>query len=500
MNPLLPVRGDLFEEQYRIRDRIGRGGYAVVYRAVDEEMRRDVAIKILIPPGVGDPYDERVVARFLREGRLISELHDSHTITLHDYGKANGGLLYMVFEFIDGTPLDQLINSDAPLPPTRVARILLQVLDSLTEAHQVGVLHRDIKPSNIMVYDYLGDTDLVKVLDFGIAKPVGEREVSAELTREGVIIGTPRYMSPEHVVSEDLTPACDIFSLGLVALEMLSGQKALVGEDDSAVLRSLLSSDPVPIPDNVLIPTPMRLIIERMVEKNLDERFSSTTAVIEAIHAWLSGRAVADWLDPETSKTLERTLTHPITSSRRQRGSAISLAATVGVFLLGGLSTAAVFRVTDLETRLRELRFASSDTQEPKDVRGFGAYGEKHWNVTNDAKIRYRFVGADGMIETDDASKIPVRSHEVVEVMGAEAEPLVDEVYVTSLGEDPLRVRIEPKEWTRAAHTAMPVSWEIVSNVRGRAIAVAREARNERKSVGSKPKTKIKFDIPLVKP
>jgi serine/threonine protein kinase len=393
-------------------------------------MGGDVAIKILTPSTDGEGYEERVVSRFLREGRLISELHDPHTITLHDYGRSASGLLYMVFEFVDGTPLDQLIRNDAPMPPTRVARIMLQVLASLTEAHLVGVLHRDIKPSNLMVYDYLGDTDRVKVLDFGIAKPVAsEREVSAELTREGVIIGTPRYMSPEQVIGTELTPASDIFSVGLVALEMLSGRRALKGDDDQSVLRALLGPESVEIPDDILIPAPMRAIIERMVDKEVGERFGSTIEVIEAIHAWLSGRAVDDWIDPVKSKSLERLHTRELTGPKAtalsafKETTALQWSAMLGVFLLGGLSTFAVFRVTDLQETLQQMRKQSREAPEPAS-RSLAELGETEWVIDPETPgLTYRFMGADGVVATDDFDKVPARALLVLEVVVDNLEP-----------------------------------------------------------------------------
>jgi hypothetical protein len=509
----LPARGDLFEDKYRILEAIGRGGYATVFRAEDVEMRRDVAIKILSPSADGEGYEERVVSRFLREGRLISELHDPHTITLHDFGRSRGGLLYMVFEYVDGTPLDRLIKRDAPMPPTRVARILLQILASLTEAHLVGVLHRDIKPSDIMVYDHLGDTDRVKVLDFGIAKPVAsEREVSSELTREGVIIGTPRYMSPEQVIGTELKPACDIFSVGLVALEMLSGRRALEGDDDQSVLRSLLGPDPVAVPEDILIPAPMRAIVERMVAKDIDERFHSTVEVIEAIHAWLSGRAVDDWVDPVRSKTLERVFTREVDTSAAlsafEGTTRLQWTSMIGVFLLGALSTAAVSRVTALESRLRALRDgadSAATAKTPKLELSLEDYGDPEWMVDPVQEgVKLRFVGADGVVDTVSPAKVPPRAREVVEVTasGVHAPPGFHYVARLDTAGDRMRVRLVSHDWLHATRDTMPRAWEIVTDVRGSAISVADDIDVASKSgvPRGNPSGTIDFHIPLVKP
>ena len=159
----LPAAGHVFERKYRIVDMIGAGGFARVYRASFEDVGRDVAIKILVPQFSGpNPYPDELVQRFHREARAVADLKSPHTVTLHDFGRANNGLLYMVFEFVDGTPLDVLVQEHGALGSERTVRIVQQTLHSIKEAHAVGILHRDIKPANIMLFDYMDETDKVK--------------------------------------------------------------------------------------------------------------------------------------------------------------------------------------------------------------------------------------------------------------------------------------------------------------------------------------------------
>src|SRR5690606_38246189 len=154
-------------------------------------------------------YLERVSFRFQQEARLVSRLRSPFTITMYDYGRTPSGLLYMVLEYVSGQSIAELLAGGAPVAPQRVVKILNQILISLHEAHALGMLHRDLKPANIMVYEHLGQADQVKLLDFGIAKVIGDshQQRNIDLTSDGNIIGTPRYMSPEQIRGDhNLTP------------------------------------------------------------------------------------------------------------------------------------------------------------------------------------------------------------------------------------------------------------------------------------------------------
>ncbi|MEZ4461377.1 MAG: serine/threonine-protein kinase [bacterium] len=279
---MLPHPGDIFEHKYRIDHVLGKGSFAHVYKAVVDEIGRKVAIKILRPLYGEDgrpTYSEQLRQRFLREAKLLSELQDRHTIRLYDYGKSQDGLLFMIFEFVDGAPLADLIG--AKMSGARVVSILKQVLSSLHEAHQHGIIHRDIKPANIMIYEYLGQTDCAKLLDFGVAKDV---DATMQLTTRNMRIGTMRYMSPEQVRGEEVVPASDLYSLGLVAYEMLVGAKAIESDDMNVVSLFHMRPDPIVLP-NIDVAPDLRTVVERMMSKSLADRFGTAAEVVSALDA-----------------------------------------------------------------------------------------------------------------------------------------------------------------------------------------------------------------------
>ena len=274
----LPSLGDLFEGRYELIALLGEGGFARVFRGRDLAVGRDVAIKVLSP--TGGEYSTLAGARFLRECRLIANLQDPHTITMYDFGESPSGLLYMVTEFVAGEDLRTTLQKQRRLSPRVVVRILRQLLEALREAHTNGVFHRDVKPANILVYTHDDDPYCVKLLDFGLARPVDAD--ATQLTGAGRLVGTPRYMSPEQVFAQNLGPQSDIYSLGLVAYEMLTGEPAVDGPTMKALLRAHLSGSPVIVPES-LAPPGIRAVIEKMCVRDLDERYASADEVLRAL-------------------------------------------------------------------------------------------------------------------------------------------------------------------------------------------------------------------------
>jgi serine/threonine-protein kinase len=174
------------------------------------------------------------------------------------------------------------VEREAPLHPARVVSILRQCLSSLQEAHALGVLHRDIKPGNIMLYEHVGRTDQVKVLDFGIAKSVlgGSGQTQQDLTRDDVIVGTPRYMSPEQLRGTDLGPPTDLYSLGLVAFELLVGRKAIQASSTLNIISQQLAPESVALPSDHRYPAELRKVVNRMLAKDLAGRYETAEQVI----------------------------------------------------------------------------------------------------------------------------------------------------------------------------------------------------------------------------
>src|SRR5215475_8282621 len=231
---------------YRIVSLLGRGGMGEVYLAEDKRLHRKVALKLL--PAQFTNEAERV-RRFDREARAISSLNHPNIVTIFDIGQA-GGLWFMATEFIEGRTLRQVLAESKPLRLSEVYRIAGQILDALQAAHDVGIIHRDIKPDNVM----LRRDGYVKVLDFGLAK-MNEKtieskptdESTSSLTEAGMVMGTFRYMSPEQARGLEVDERTDIFSLGVVIYEMITGRLPFEGATASDVIASILRSDPPPM-------------------------------------------------------------------------------------------------------------------------------------------------------------------------------------------------------------------------------------------------------------
>ena len=278
----LPKIGERFLGRYDLQEVVGMGGYGRIYRAHQIDLDREVALKVLDPPAEDDT-PQTFVERFAREAAAIARLTDPHTVTMHDYGE-HDGLLYMVLEYIDGHTLKDMIAREGAMPPSLVVHVIRQILMSLMDAHGHGIVHRDIKPANIMLYEHLDDPHRVKVLDFGLAK--SQQTFDAEdLTAANVLVGTPRYMSPEQVRSEDVGPQSDIYSLGLVAAEMLSGTPVIT--ENGAVTIVARHIDPREFAlDLPQCPAQLQATLQRMLRKDPAERFPDAPAVLEALQSW----------------------------------------------------------------------------------------------------------------------------------------------------------------------------------------------------------------------
>ena len=199
---------------------IGKGGFGAVFAAKHSLTGQEIVLKVMRPEVASDPIQ---VKRFLNEARISSQLSHPNTVRTFDFGQTDDGLLYLAMERLHGDELARVLKRDAPLDPLRVIRIGIGVLKSLSEAHAAGLVHRDLKPGNIFLLNVHGETDFVKLIDFGIAKSIepGEEE---DLTRTGLAIGTPKYMSPEQGRAEALDGRSDLYSLGIILYEALAGR------------------------------------------------------------------------------------------------------------------------------------------------------------------------------------------------------------------------------------------------------------------------------------
>lgn len=252
--------------RYLIESELGRGAMGVVYKATDPMLERALAIKTINMDSAGEG-SKHYETRFYQEARAAAGLNHPNIVTIYDVGKS-GEVAYMAMEFIAGVELRVLLAFGQPLSPARALSIAVQVAEGLAYAHEHGVVHRDIKPANIMV---VADGP-VKITDFGLAR----RRVSADVTLSGSALGSPRYMSPEQALGKRADHRSDIFSLGVVLYEMLTGVAPFGGENEFALAQQIISFVP-PAPSAVIseVPKGVDHVVARMIAKPLDERYQS---------------------------------------------------------------------------------------------------------------------------------------------------------------------------------------------------------------------------------
>ncbi len=283
--PEHPLVGQTIAGKYRVVRLLGEGGMGCVYQgeqALGTTMRK-VAIKTLHKHL---SHDESIKARFKREVGTVAALEHPNTIQVFDFGETPDGTLYIVMEFVQGRSVADILEKEGPMAPDRVANILRQVVGSLDEAHSHGIVHRDLKPDNVVLSERAGQKDWVEVLDFGIAKRSSEHDPNeAKLTQQGMVLGTPPYMSPEQFTGQPIDARSDIYSLGVMAYEMLSGRLPWQANTAWEWASKHMTEAPTPIERQPLgpgVPAPMRNAITRALAKNKDERFGSVSEFYQA--------------------------------------------------------------------------------------------------------------------------------------------------------------------------------------------------------------------------
>lgn len=266
--------------RYLLKDKVGTGGMATVYRAQDQVLNRTVAVKIMLPQYAGDAT---FAARFKQEAQAAAGLSSPYIVGVYDWGK-DGDTYYIVMEYLRGTDLKSGIRSHGALDPKKVAQIGSQICAALSVAHKHEIIHRDIKPQNIMV---LPDGN-IKVMDFGIA-----RAKNSHLTQDNNVLGTAHYVSPEQTRGQELGPTSDIYSLGVVMYECATGQVPFDGDD--AISVALKQVNELPVPPSQLNPNldaDLERIILRCMEKDPANRFQTADELRQTLNAYLAGRQV----------------------------------------------------------------------------------------------------------------------------------------------------------------------------------------------------------------
>ncbi len=284
----MPIKTPKQIGRYRILKKVGQGAMGVVFLGFDELIKRKVAIKSLrVDKNLRPAARQKAIDSFLHEARIVGNLNHSHITSVYDMGIQDGAP-FIVMEFLDGKNIKELLQAKIKLPLAEKLTLLAMVGRALHYAHQRGILHRDIKPANIVI---LGKNHLPKITDFGIARVMdissfGQREKTID--EDGFIPGTPLYMSPEQIRGDELDQRSDIFSLGVLAYEWLSGQKPFTGKNLNAKLQAVLQDKPRPLGKHPEIDKNLGGIIFRAIEKRRAERFQSAGELADTIDLYLN--------------------------------------------------------------------------------------------------------------------------------------------------------------------------------------------------------------------
>src|SRR5215475_716386 len=267
--------------RYQVVESIGFGAMGAVYKAFDPVIKRTLAIKTIrldIPRQ--SPQYRSFIDRFYHEARIAGGLSHPNIVTLFDIGE-EGGVPFLAMEFVAGETITAIIEKGIRFKPEKVIGLASQIASAIDFAHSKGVIHRDIKPSNLILYD----EDKVKVTDFGIAKLA-----DAEMTQSGTLLGTPSYMSPEQAMGDKLDGRSDIFSLGVCAFEMLSGEQPFPGANVTSILYKLVHVDPIEPPNlemNGLVPQKWHDVFGRVLAKKPDERYQTASEFVQDLELCL---------------------------------------------------------------------------------------------------------------------------------------------------------------------------------------------------------------------
>lgn len=280
---------EIFGDRFTLTRCIGRGGFGEVWLAEARDTGQRVAIKILLQ--YDDDAGKIVAQRFLREAQTIATLTHPNTVRLYDFGTQADGTLYMVLEYLEGETLEErcerLDANKQTLSQTETLEIGIQVCKSLAEAHSAGMVHRDIKPSNLMLAKVPGDEEMVRVLDFGVA-----RTRTSKLTAGGQVLGTPQYMSPEQCLRSEVDGRADLYSLGVVLYRCVCGRAPYVGKPHAVIMGHLSGEIPkIRLAARVPITSAFAAIVEQLLQKQPEDRFASARELRAALESVLAATA-----------------------------------------------------------------------------------------------------------------------------------------------------------------------------------------------------------------
>jgi serine/threonine-protein kinase len=271
---------------YLVTQKLGEGGMGAVYLAEHPSIGKKVALKVLHSEF---STNQEVAARFFHEAKAVNDIGHPNIVDIVDFGIIQAGvgreqLVYFIMEYLAGATLSQLIRAESPMPPERALTIALQVADALSASHKCGIVHRDLKPDNIILIQRGRERDFVKLLDFGIAKLTGGSAMGSHRTRTGIVMGTPAYMSPEQCEGRDTVDArTDVYALGIVLYEMLTGRVPFIGEGYGEILVQHLTQRPVPPSQFRMLPAHVEAVVLKALEKRPDLRYPTMDEFMRAM-------------------------------------------------------------------------------------------------------------------------------------------------------------------------------------------------------------------------
>jgi len=284
--------GRVFDGRFEVRTSLGQGGMGTVYRGWQITVDREIAIKVIHPKLASD---RTAVKRFLREARLSSRLSQPNIVNVYDFGQTEDGILYIAMELLRGHTLGRELETMRPLTVKRVIAIGQQLCDALDSAHNQDIVHRDLKPNNIVILDDPPGRDLIKVLDFGLAKSL-VTDTSSLVTNTNAILGTPLYMPPEQIEGKPSDQRADLYSFGCILYQMLSGRPPFTGDTVNLVLAAHVGDEPAPLPPSV--PPVLANLVARLMEKDPAKRLASAREARDVLQSVLeSGYPTSDVYD-----------------------------------------------------------------------------------------------------------------------------------------------------------------------------------------------------------
>lgn len=306
-----PLVGALLDGRYRVEARIATGGMSTVYRGLDVRLDRPVALKVMDARYAGD---QQFLTRFHREARAIASLKHPGLVAIYDQGN-DPAHPFLVMELIEGGTLRELLRERGPMPPHAVAAVLQPVLGGLGVAHRAGLVHRDVKPENVLI----SDDGEVKLVDFGLVRAVAE----AGVTSTSVILGTAAYLSPEQVLGADTGPCSDVYSVGIMAFELLTGTTPFTGDSAITVANQRLDQD-VPPPSSLIdgVPPQFDALIARATARDPDDRFADAAAMSAELDAIAEELALPQFRVPAPRNSAQHSAATIVHNRRPDRGSA----------------------------------------------------------------------------------------------------------------------------------------------------------------------------------